>query len=116
MNPSIHIVNLGCSKNLVDAEYLYGDFVTAGFRMAETPEDASLVVVNTCGFIEAAKEESVNEILARVAERPKGQKLAVSGCLSQRYLDDLRKEIPEVDLWAGTYKPGELLRMVKAPT
>ena len=114
MNPSIHIVNLGCSKNLVDAEYLYGDFVTAGFRMAETPEDASLVVVNTCGFIEAAKEESVNEILARVAERPKGQKLAVSGCLSQRYLDDLRKEIPEVDLWAGTYKPGELLRMVKA--
>lgn len=114
MNPSIHIVNLGCSKNLVDAEYIYGEFLTAGFRMAETPEEANLVVVNTCGFIEAAKEESVNEILARVADRPKGQKLAVTGCLSQRYMGDLRKEIPEVDLWTGTYKPGDLLRMVKA--
>jgi len=112
--PSIHVVNLGCSKNLVDTERVYGDFLTAGFRMSEFPEQASLVVVNTCGFIEAAKEESVNEILARVAERGRGQKIAVAGCLSQRYMDDLRKEIPEVDLWAGTYKPGELLQLVKA--
>jgi ribosomal protein S12 methylthiotransferase len=112
--PSIHVVNLGCSKNLVDTERVYGDFLTAGFRMSEFPEQASLVVVNTCGFIEAAKEESVNEILARVAERGRGQKIAVAGCLSQRYMDDLRKEIPEVDLWAGTYKPGELLDLVKA--
>lgn len=112
--PSIHVVNLGCSKNLVDTERVYGDFLTAGFRMSEFPEQASLVVVNTCGFIEAAKEESVNEILARVAERGRGQKIAVAGCLSQRYMDDLRKEIPEVDLWAGTYKPGELLELVKS--
>lgn len=111
--PSIHVVNLGCSKNLVDTERVYGDFLTAGFRMAEFPDQASLVVVNTCGFIEAAKEESVNEILARVAERKPGQKLAVAGCLSQRYLADLQGEIPEVDLWVGTYKPGELLDRVK---
>jgi len=114
MTPSIHIVNLGCSKNLVDTEFIYGEFLTAGFRMAEFPEQASVVVVNTCGFIEAAKEESINEILARVADRPKGQKLVVAGCLSKRYMADLRNEIPEVDLWAGTYKPDELLRMVKA--
>lgn len=112
--PSIHVVNLGCSKNLVDTERIYGDFVTAGFRTAEFPDQASLVVVNTCGFIEAAKEESVNEILARVADRSKGQKILVAGCLSQRYLDELRSEIPEVDLWAGTYEPGELVEMVRA--
>lgn len=111
--PSIHVVNLGCSKNLVDTERVYGDFLTAGFRMAEFPEQASMVVVNTCGFIEAAKEESINEILARIAERPRGQKVVVSGCLSQRYMDDLKNEIPEVDLWAGTYKPGELVELVK---
>ena len=111
--PSIHVVNLGCSKNLVDTERVYGEFLTAGFRMAEFPEQASLVVVNTCGFIEAAKEESINEILARVADRKRGQKLAVAGCLSQRYLSDLKEEIPEVDLWVGTYKPGELLDMVR---
>lgn len=112
--PSIHVVNLGCSKNLVDAERLYGDFVTAGFGVANAPAQASLVVVNTCGFIEAAKEESVNEILAQVASRKRGQKVLVAGCLSQRYLEDLRTEIPEVDLWAGTYKPGELVEMVRA--
>ena len=111
--PSIHVVNLGCSKNLVDTERVYGDFLTAGFRMAEFPEQASMVVVNTCGFIEAAKEESINEILARIAERPRGQKVVVAGCLSQRYMDDLKNEIPEVDLWAGTYKPDELVEMVK---
>ncbi|MCB9496612.1 MAG: 30S ribosomal protein S12 methylthiotransferase RimO [Fibrobacteria bacterium] len=112
--PSIHVVNLGCSKNLVDTERLYGDFLTAGFRVADFPEQASLVVVNTCGFIEAAKEESVNEILDRVANRTEGQKIAVAGCLSQRYLDDLRKEIPEVDLWVGTYQPGDLLEKVRS--
>ena len=111
--PSIHVVNLGCSKNLVDTERVYGDFLTAGFRMSELPEQASMVVVNTCGFIEAAKEESINEILARIAERPKGQKVVVAGCLSQRYMGDLKKEIPEVDLWAGTYQPGQLVQMVK---
>ncbi len=111
--PSIHVVNLGCSKNLVDTERVYGDFLTAGFRMAEFPDQASMVVVNTCGFIEAAKEESINEILARLAERSRGQKVVVAGCLSQRYMDDLKKEIPEVDLWAGTYKPGELVDLVK---
>jgi ribosomal protein S12 methylthiotransferase len=112
--PSVHVVNLGCSKNLVDTERIYGDFVTAGFRVAELPAQASLVVVNTCGFIEAAKEESVNEILAQVASRRRGQKILAAGCLSQRYLEELRGEIPEVDLWAGTYKPGELVEMVRA--
>ncbi len=114
--PSIHIVNLGCSKNQVDAERIYGDFVSAGFRTATSPAEASIVVVNTCGFIEAAKEESINEILARLSERPAGQKIVVSGCLSQRYLADLKKELPEVDLFCGTYRPGELLDLVREST
>jgi len=111
--PSLHIVNLGCSKNLVDTERIYGDFVTAGFRVAAEPADASIVVVNTCGFIEAAKEESINEIIARLDERKRGQKIVVSGCLSQRYLEDLKKELPEVDLFTGTYQPGQLLELVQ---
>ncbi len=111
--PSLHVVNLGCSKNLVDTERIYGDFVTAGFRSVPTPEEASIVVVNTCGFIEAAKEESINEIIARIDGRKRGQKIVVSGCLSQRYLEDLKKELPEVDLFVGTYNPGELLSLVQ---
>ncbi len=111
--PSLHIVNLGCSKNLADGEHLYGDFVAAGFRVAPTPAEASIVVVNTCGFIEAAKEESINEILARIAERRPGQKIVVTGCLAQRYLAELKKELPEVDLFTGTYNPGELLKLVQ---
>ncbi|MEN9354879.1 MAG: ribosomal protein methylthiotransferase RimO [Fibrobacterota bacterium] len=111
--PSLHIVNLGCSKNLVDTERIYGDFVSAGFKSVATPEEASIVVVNTCGFIEAAKEESINEIIARIDARKRGQKIVVSGCLSQRYLEDLKKELPEVDLFTGTYEPGRLLELVQ---
>ena len=77
--------------------------------MAKEGETPQVTVINTCGFIEAAKEESIQEILAAVGNKGKGEKLVVAGCLSQRYGDELRRDIPEVDLYMGTYKPGELL-------
>lgn len=105
----VRIVNLGCSKNQVDSESILGEFGRAGFTLAAEDERSEITVINTCGFIEAAKEESVNEILAALDQRAEGEKVVVAGCLSQRYLGELRKEIPEADLLVGTYKPGEIL-------
>src|SRR5690606_22035746 len=72
-------------------------------------DDPDVTVINTCGFIEAAKEESIQEILAAVDNKTRGEKLVVAGCLAQRYMEDLKRDIPEVDLYIGTYRPGELL-------
>jgi ribosomal protein S12 methylthiotransferase len=105
----VRIVNLGCSKNQVDSESILGEFGRAGFTLAGDGDRSEITVVNTCGFIEAAKEESVNEILAALDQRSNGEKVVVAGCLSQRYLGELHKEIPEADLLVGTYKPGEIL-------
>ncbi len=105
----VRIVNLGCSKNHVDSENILGEFGRAGFTLAGDGDRSEITVVNTCGFIEAAKEESVNEILAALDHRAEGEKVVVAGCLSQRYLGELHKEIPEADLLVGTYKPGEIL-------
>jgi ribosomal protein S12 methylthiotransferase len=105
----VRIVNLGCSKNQVDSENILGEFGRAGFSMAHDDDRSDVTVINTCGFIEAAKEESVNEILDALKHRKKGEKVVVAGCLSQRYLEDLHKEIPEADLLVGTYKAGEII-------
>ncbi len=105
----VRIVNLGCSKNQVDSESILGEFGRAGFTLARDEDASSVTIINTCGFIEAAKEESVNEILGALQNRGKGEKVVVAGCLSQRYLEDLHKEIPEADLLVGTYKPGEII-------
>lgn len=107
--PKIFVVHLGCSKNQVDAERLVGEMLNVGFETTETASKADYILVNTCGFIEAAKEESINAILAQVKGKKAKQKLIVTGCLSKRYGEELEKEIPEVDFWAGTYQPGELL-------
>ena len=109
-SPKVRLLNLGCSKNQVDSENILGEFGRAGFVLAkEEGEAAAITVINTCGFIEAAKEESIQEILAAVETKGEGGKLVVAGCLAQRYMDDLKKDIPEVDLFIGTYKPGEML-------
>ncbi len=105
----VRIVNLGCSKNQVDSENILGEFGRAGFTLAGDGDRSAVTVINTCGFIEAAKEESVNEILAALDHRTDGEKVVVAGCLSQRYLGELHKEIPEADLLVGTYKPGEII-------
>lgn len=110
LNNRIFTVHLGCSKNQVDAESLVTEFLNLGFETAESAEDAGFILINTCGFIEPAKEEAIETILSHLALRKPGQKLIVAGCLSKRYGKELEAELPEVDYWAGTYKPGELVR------
>src|ERR1017187_677797 len=97
----VNIITLGCSKNLVDSEVLSGQLHANDYDVVHEnkKKDHNIVIVNTCGFIDKAKEESINTILGQVALKKKGRldKVYVTGCLSQRYREDLEKEIPEVD-------------------
>ncbi len=101
---TIHFISLGCPKNRVDTEVMLGVSDTRGFRVVERPEDAEVIVVNTCGFIGPAKEESVDTILEMGAHKEAGscKRLVVAGCLSQRYPEELANEMPEVDHFLGT--------------
>jgi ribosomal protein S12 methylthiotransferase len=114
----VNIVTLGCSKNLVDSEVLYTQLKGNGFDVAhESKKDNSqIVVINTCGFIDNAKEESVNTILRYVDAKEAGivDKVYVTGCLSHRYKDELSVEIPTVDAWFGTNELPRLLKTLKA--
>ena len=116
--PSINIVTLGCSKNLVDSEVLFTQLKGNGIEVThEAKKDtANIVVVNTCGFIDTAKQESIDTILryADAKEAGKIDKLYVTGCLSHRYKDDLEKEIPMVDSFFGTNELPRLLKALKA--
>lgn len=96
---SYYVISLGCSKNLVDSERVNGSLIQAGFNPVESSEDAEIIIINTCGFIEAAKEESIETIFEAVGAGDK--KIAVIGCLSQRYQNELLKEIPEIDFLYG---------------
>lgn len=117
-NTKVNIVTLGCSKNLVDSEVLLtqlkGNGIDAVHESKE--DDSSVVVINTCGFIDNAKQESIDTILRYVDAKQEGivDKVYVTGCLSQRYKDDLEKEIPEVDAWFGTRDLSRLLKVFKA--
>ena len=115
---SINIVTLGCSKNLVDSEVLYTQLKGNGLEVThEAKKDtASIVVINTCGFIDNAKQESIDTILRYVDAKEAGKidKLYVTGCLSHRYKDDLEKEIPLVDAFFGTNELPRLLKALKA--
>lgn len=103
----IDVISLGCSKNLVESEKLLKRLETKGYKVFHDSENpkGEVVIVNTCGFISDAKEESINLILQLADQKGKKKigKLIVMGCLSQRYLDDLKKEIPEVDEWYGKF-------------
>ena len=100
----ISVITLGCSKNTVDSERLMNQIRLNNFNLIDDPNNADTIIIITCGFIEAAKEESVNTILNVVAlkKESKIQKIIVAGCLSERYKSDLEKEIPEVDMFFGT--------------
>ncbi|HMG69319.1 MAG TPA: 30S ribosomal protein S12 methylthiotransferase RimO [Chitinophagaceae bacterium] len=102
----VNIITLGCSKNMVDSEVLSGQLRSNAIDVEHEnkKKDHNIVIINTCGFIEKAKEESINTIIEQVNLKQKGKldKVYVTGCLSQRYRDDLEKEIPEVDAWFGT--------------
>src|SRR5215475_13396349 len=114
----VNIITLGCSKNMVDSEVLSGQLKANDIDVVHesTKKDHNIVVVNTCGFIDKAKEESVNTILDQVALKKKGRldKVYVTGCLSHRYRDDLEKEIPEVDAWFGTMELPLMLKKFEA--
>ena len=114
MAKTIDIISLGCSKNLVDSEALMGLMEANGYRCTHDSDDpqGDIVVVNTCGFINDAKEESINTILEFAQAKTEGriEKLYVMGCLSERYLADLEKEIPEVDGWYGKFNYRQLLK------
>lgn len=114
----VNIVTLGCSKNLVDSEVLLTQLRGNGIDAVHESkqDDASVVVINTCGFIDNAKQESIDTILRYVDAKEEGivDKVYVTGCLSQRYKDDLEKEIPDVDAWFGTRDLSRLLKVFKA--
>ncbi len=92
----VGIVSLGCMKNRVDSENILGLFDRNGYEITNDPKDSDIIVINTCGFIESSKKESIENILEMIQY---GKKVVVTGCLAQRYLEDLKKEIPEVDLY-----------------
>lgn len=95
----LHIVSLGCTKNLVDTEVMLGKL--RDFEMTDASDEADVIIVNTCGFIEAAKEESINTVLGLHEQRREDSILVMAGCLSERYKDDLQKEMKEVDIFTG---------------
>ena len=111
--PTIDFISLGCSKNLVDSETLMGLFEAHGYHVTHDADNPTgdIAVVNTCGFIEDAKQESINTILELAQAKEEGglKKLYVMGCLSERYLADLEAEIPEVDGWYGKFNYKQLL-------
>jgi ribosomal protein S12 methylthiotransferase len=111
--PSVGFISLGCPKNLVDSEVMMGLLDRAGARLTNNPEDAEILVVNTCSFIDSAKQESVNTILEMVQHKTRGtaKKLIVAGCLVERYRNEIQKNIPEVDAVVGT---GELEAILAA--
>lgn len=100
----VHVVSLGCPKNRVDSEVMLGKLRGAGHELVDSPDGADVLVVNTCAFIDSAKEESIDTILemAEVKARDKAETLVVTGCLAQRYSDELVDELPEVDYFLGT--------------
>ena len=97
--PKLHLISLGCNKNLVDSEIMLGRL--QNYDITDDISDADVIIVNTCGFIKSAKEESIQTILEMHEARKKGSLLVVTGCLMQRYKDELIKELPEVDLFTG---------------
>lgn len=108
----VGFVSLGCPKNLVDSEVMMGRLKAAGYEITNREDDADILVVNTCGFIESAKQESIGAILdaTRLKSEGKTQRVVVAGCLVERYRDDLIKELPEVDAFIGTNQINEILK------
>lgn len=115
LQPKVKMVTLGCSKNLVDSEVIMGQLKAADYKVEHEGEgEADIVIINTCGFIDNAKQESINTILEYAQEKQNGniEKLIVTGCLSHRYKDELKEGIPEVDSWFGTLELPGLLKSV----
>ena len=111
-NEKVSVITLGCSKNIVDSERLMNQLKLNKINLTDDPGEAGTVIINTCGFIEAAKRESIDTILKAVKLKKQGKlkKVIVAGCLSERYKAELEKEIPEVDVFFGTEKYEEIVK------
>ncbi len=111
---TVGLVSLGCPKNLVDSEVMLGHLQARGYQLASDAKDADVIVVNTCAFIDRAKQESIDTILemAREKEGGRAKRLVVTGCLAQRYDAELRREIPEIDATLGTGQVDDIVRAV----
>jgi ribosomal protein S12 methylthiotransferase len=120
MSTKVGMISLGCAKNLVDAEIMLGSVLERGLEITSSADDADVLVVNTCAFIDSAKEESIDAILsahqARGLNKRAGQKLIVSGCMSQRFARELQQEMPEVDAFIGLDQVGQLGEIVERLT
>jgi len=110
--PKISVVTLGCSKNLVDSEVLLGQLHGGKAHIVDDVDDADIAVINTCGFIEAAKQESIDAILEAVERKKQGKlkKVVVMGCLSERFAKELAAEIPNVDAYFGSHHLAQVVR------
>ncbi len=115
---SLYFTSLGCSKNLVDSEVMLGHLGLDGFKVSQSPEDAEVIIVNTCSFIEAAKAESIETVLDladfKNPEVGKCKALVMSGCMAQRYYGELEQEMPEVDMFIGTGEYNKIVPLLKA--
>ncbi|PXF60333.1 MAG: 30S ribosomal protein S12 methylthiotransferase RimO [Deltaproteobacteria bacterium] len=114
----VFAISLGCPKNTIDTEIALGSLgsTNSGLKLTNNPKEADLLIVNTCGFIEEAVSESIDTILAVAREKTAGQVLVVMGCMVQRYGDDLKKELPEVDIFLGTGSPQSLVTLIEDRT
>jgi ribosomal protein S12 methylthiotransferase len=115
IKPKVGMISLGCAKNLVDAEIMLGSVLEQGMEITSQPEEADVIVINTCAFIDAAKEESIEAILDadRRCGSDKHKKLIVSGCMSQRFAHEMRESLPEVDAFIGLDQVSELGTIVE---
>src|SRR5499425_575802 len=113
----VGMISLGCAKNLVDAEIMLGSVLERGMEITSGAEDADVLVVNTCAFIDSAEEESIEAILQahqqRGLNKKPDQKLIVSGCMSQRFAKELRQELPEVDAFIGLDQVAQLGEIIE---
>ena len=116
MADKIGMVSLGCPKNQVDAEIMLAKLEDAGYLLADDPYDADLVIVNTCGFIEDAKREAIDSILEMAELKRDGtiQRLVVTGCLAQRYQQEVLDEIPEIDALIGIGANDDIVKICEA--
>ncbi|HYT49163.1 MAG TPA: hypothetical protein VEL78_02150, partial [Pyrinomonadaceae bacterium] len=114
----VGFISLGCPKNLVDSEVMMGQLRQKGYEITANAEDADTVVVNTCGFIDSAKKESIEAILeaARLKIDGRAKRLIVAGCLVERYRDELKAEMPEVDAFIGTSQINDILKVCDLET
>jgi ribosomal protein S12 methylthiotransferase len=110
----IGFLSLGCPKNLVDGEVMLGMAREAGHEITTEAANAEVLVVNTCAFIDSAKQESIDAILEMAAQKRDGRcsRLVVTGCLAERYRDELRREIPEIDAVLGTGEVAQILEAI----